>query len=99
MPRWQQAAAHALHLLLYFLIFAIPVSGYLYSLAAGVPVVYLGVVPLPVILAPNPELKPLLKLTHYTLNMILLGAVILHVLAALKHHSSIDDGVFKRILP
>lgn len=24
MPRWQQAAAHALHLLLYFLIFAIP---------------------------------------------------------------------------
>ncbi|WP_050461745.1 cytochrome b [Herbaspirillum autotrophicum] len=99
MPRWQQAAAHALHLLLYFLIFAIPVSGYLYSLAAGVPVVYLGVVPLPVILAPNPELKPLLKLTHYTLNMILLGAVILHVLAALKHHFIDRDGVFKRILP
>lgn len=63
------------------------------------PVVYLGIVPLPVLLAPNPELKPLLKLTHYTLNMILLGAVILHVLAALKHHFIDRDGVFKRILP
>src|SRR5450830_1151522 len=99
MPRWQQTSAHALHLLLYFLIFAIPVSGYLYSLSAGVPVVYLGIVPLPVLLAPNPELKPLLKLIHYTLNMILLGSVIVHVLAALKHHFIDRDGVLKRILP
>ena len=99
MPQWQQSAAHGLHLGLYVLMFAIPVSGYLYSLAAGVPVVYLGVVPLPVLIAPNPELKPLLKATHYWLNMTLLAAFALHVLAALKHQFIDRDNIFKRMLP
>lgn len=99
MPVWQKQAAHALHLLLYFLIFAVPVSGYFYSLAAGVPVAYLGIVPLPVFIGPDPELKATLKQVHYVLNMILLGGVALHVLAALKHQFIDRDGVFRRMLP
>lgn len=99
MPTWQQKTASGLHALLYALMFAIPVSGYFYSLAAGVPVVYLGVIALPVWIAPDPELKVLLKTVHYVLDMTLLGAVVLHVLAALKHHFINRDGIFKRILP
>src|SRR3954467_1605091 len=37
MPGWQVQAAHGLHALLYVLIFAVPVSGYFYTLAAGIP--------------------------------------------------------------
>jgi len=99
MQAWQQKAAHSLHGLLYLLMFAVPVSGYFYSLAAGVPVVYLGVIPLPVLIEPNPELKSILKQLHYALNMTLLACVVLHVLAALKHHFVDRDGVLKRILP
>lgn len=99
MPRWQRTAAHAMHGLLYLLIFAVPVSGYFYSLAAGVPVVYLGIVPLPVLMDPDPEWKALLKQVHYALNMLLLGAVALHAAAALKHHFIHRDGVLKRMLP
>lgn len=99
MPAWQQSAAHGLHLGLYVLMFAIPVSGYFYSLAAGVPVVYLGLFQLPVIMAPNPELKPLLKDIHYVLNMTMAAAVAAHVLAALKHQFIDKDGVLKRMLP
>lgn len=99
MPRWQQQAAHALHMLLYLLIFAIPLSGYFYTLAAGVPVVYLGLFPLPVLISPSTELKPLLKFVHYWLNMALLAAFCLHVLAAIKHQFVDRDNVFKRILP
>jgi cytochrome b561 len=99
MPQWQQKAAHHLHALLYVLMFAIPVSGYIYTLSAGVPVVYLGLFPLPVFMAPDPQLKPLLKLIHYWLNMTLLAVVCLHVLAALKHQFIDRDGIFKRILP
>lgn len=99
MPRWQQKSAHALHGLLYLLIFAVPLSGYFYSLAAGVPVVYLGVIPLPVLIEADPELKPLLKQVHYVLNMVLLGGFVLHVLAALKHQLIDRDGVLKRMLP
>ena len=47
MAAWQRVAAHLVHVLLYVLMIAIPVSGYLYSSAANVPVVYLGLVPLP----------------------------------------------------
>lgn len=99
MPVWQQSAAHRLHGLLYMLMFAVPLSGYFYSLAAGVPVMYLGIVPLPVLIGADPELKALLKEVHYWLNVLLLGSVLLHAAAALKHHFIDRDGVFKRMLP
>jgi len=99
MPAWQKKAANGLHHLLYVLIFAVPISGYFYSLAAGVPVVYLGIIPLPVLIESNQELKPILKTVHYLLNMALLAGVGLHVLAALKHHFIDRDGLLKRMLP
>ena len=99
MPAWQIKAAEAVHILLYVLMFAIPLSGYFYSLAAGVPVTYLGVLPLPVLIGPDPELKDVLKAVHYWLNMGLLAAVLLHVAGALKHQFIDRDGILKRMLP
>ena len=99
MPDWQKGAAHGLHGMLYVLMFAVPLSGYFYSLSAGVPVVYFGLFPLPVLMDPNPALKPVLKALHYWLNMGMLGAVALHVAAALKHQFVDRDGVLKRMLP
>lgn len=99
MPRWEQSAAHHLHSLLYVLMFAVPLSGYFYTLSAGVPVVYFGLFELPVLIAPNPELKPVLKALHYWLNMGLAACVAVHVAAALKHVFIDRDGVIKRMLP
>ncbi|MGZ8303268.1 MAG: cytochrome b [Telluria sp.] len=99
MPQWQQAAARGLHGLLYVLIFAVPLSGYFYSLASGVPVVYLGLVELPVLIDANPALKPVLKAVHFWLNMLLAASVAIHVGAALKHQFVDRDGVMRRILP
>jgi cytochrome b561 len=99
MPQWQQGVARGLHGLLYVLIFAVPLSGYFYSLASGVPVVYLGLVELPVLIDANPVLKPVLKAVHFWLNMLLAGSVSIHVGAALKHQFVDRDGVMRRILP
>jgi cytochrome b561 len=99
MPAWQQRAAHALHGMLYVLIFAVPLSGYFYSLAAGVKVVYFGLFPLPVLIPPDPALKPILKAVHYWLNMLMAGLVGLHVAAALKHLLVDRDGIVQRMLP
>ncbi|SHH56204.1 cytochrome b [Massilia sp. CF038] len=99
MPTWQKSAANLLHGLLYVLMFAIPLSGYFYTLSAGFPVVYFGLFELPVLMGPDPALKPVLKAVHYWLNMGLLGAVGAHVLAALKHHFIDRDGVLKRMMP
>ncbi|MES2900270.1 MAG: cytochrome b [Pseudomonadota bacterium] len=99
MPSWQKSAANGLHGLLYVLMFAVPLSGYLYTLSAGIPVVYFGLFQLPVIIDANPELKPVLKSVHYWLNMTLAAGVAIHVAAALKHHFIERDGVLKRMLP
>jgi cytochrome b561 len=99
MPAWQQLAALAIHALLYLLMFAVPLSGYFYSLAAGVPVVYLGVLPLPELIGPDPVLKPVLKQLHLALVYTMLVFVVLHVLAAFKHQFIDKDGLLRRMLP
>jgi len=99
MPAWKKYAASVLHVFLYVLVFGIPISGYLYSQSSGIPVTYLGIFPMPVIMDPNPELKPLLKNLHYVLNMTLLASFSLHVLAALKHQFIDRDGTMKRMIP
>ncbi len=99
MSNWQKKAANAAHGLLYLLIFAVPLSGYFYSLAAGVPVMYLGLLPLPVFIAPDPELKVILKQIHYACNVTLLAVFCLHVLGALKHQFIDRDRTLQRMLP
>lgn len=98
-PNWQKKASHATHLLLYALFFAAPLAGWAYSSAAGFPVVYFGVIPLPDLVSPNPELAGVLKLVHRTLVYSLAALVSLHVLAALKHHFIDRDGLISRINP
>jgi cytochrome b561 len=99
MPAWQKSSANALHGALYVLMFAVPISGYFYTLAAGFPVVWFGLFELPVLIDKNDELKPLLKAVHFWLNMTLAAAVAMHVAAALKHQLIDRDGVLKRMLP
>lgn len=98
-PDWQHKIAEGMHYLLYILIFAVPISGYLYSYAAGVPVVYLGLWQMPAPIAPDPELKATLKTVHYVLTMTMAAAVVAHALAALKHHFIDRDVTLKRMLP
>lgn len=98
-PVWEQYTAQLVHFLLYFLMLAIPLSGWLMSSAAGFSVVFLGWIPLPDLVAKNKELADLLKQIHGTLNFSLLSLVILHLLAALKHHFIAKDHVLVQMLP
>ncbi|MEX3634226.1 cytochrome b [Paraburkholderia sp. BR14320] len=98
-PLWQRAAAHLVHGLLYLLMLAIPLSGYFYSSAAGIQVVYLGIVPLPTIIGPDQALKATLRTVHVLLNYTLLALVLMHVLAALKHQFVDRDGLLARMVP
>jgi cytochrome b561 len=99
LPAWQRLAASATHLSLYLLMIVIPLTGYFYSLAAGVQVVYLGIIPLPVLIAKNDALKEILKETHSILNFTMAGLVALHALGALKHQFIDRDGTLARMLP
>lgn len=98
-PAWQRRAAALTHALLYALLFAIPLSGWLMSSALGVQVVYFGVLALPDLVEKDKVLGEQLKLAHLALNLTLLVLVVLHVTAALKHHFLDRDEVLHRMLP
>ena len=89
MPDWQ----------LYVLPLVIPVSGWLYSSATGVQVVYLGLVPLPDLVPKDKGLAAVLRICHVTLNFTLLTLVCVHAAAALKHHMIDRDTVLWRMFP
>jgi cytochrome b561 len=97
MPRWQQLAANASHLLLYALLLAVPLTGWAYSNASGYPIVYLGRVPLPDLLGRDMLLAGQLVKVHGTLAAVLAAAVVLHVLAALEHHFIRKDRTLRRM--
>lgn len=99
MPRWEKLAASTVHPLLYVLIFAVPLSGWLMSSAKGVQTVWFGVLPLPDLVAKDKELGDLLKEMHEGLNFILLGVMLAHIGAALKHHFIEHDGILARMIP
>jgi cytochrome b561 len=99
MRPWERRAAHASHALLYVLFFAAPLSGWLFSSAAGFQTVYLGVLPIPDLLAKNRELAEILKVTHHWINYTLAAVVLLHIAAALKHHFVDRDDVLRRMWP
>lgn len=92
----QNKAAHAAHVVLYFFMAAIPALGYLMINAKGRQVNYFGTL-LPELLTKNVELGQTLKAFHeyfaYGLGLVLL----LHILAALKHHFIDKDGLMDRM--
>lgn len=91
--------AHAGHCLLYLLMLAIPLSGWLMSSAQGFSVVWFGVVQLPDLVARNEELGNVLNNVHIVLNYTLIVVLIGHVGAALLHHFVKKDNVMSRMLP
>ncbi len=99
MPAWQRRAATVTHAMLYALTLAIPVSGWLMSSASGFQVVYLGILPIPDLLAKDKVLADQLKGAHEFLNLFMLALVVLHVAAALKHHLLDRDDVLARMFP
>ncbi len=97
--QWQRFAAQGVHVLLYVLLFAIPLSGWLMSSAKGFQTVYLGVLPLPDLLSKDKLLGDALSTLHQVLNITLLILVIIHIAAALLHHFVDRDGTLARMFP
>lgn len=95
----ERIAAHAGHHLLYVLMFAIPLTGWLMSSAKGFQTVWFGVLPIPDLLAKDKALGDLLQTVHVVLNFVLIAVLLGHVGAALKHHFLDKDDVLTRILP
>lgn len=99
MPRWQAWGAHLSHLALYGLMFAIPLTGWAMSSAAGFPVSVFGLFTLPNLVAPDNELREFFGEAHEWLAYGLIAVLLAHVGAALEHHFIRKDTILRRMLP
>lgn len=99
MPGWQLVASRISHYGLYALLFAMPLSGWLMSSAANYPVSWFGFAQLPDLVAPDGVLKQQLIDFHHLLAKLLIGLVVVHVAAALKHQFVERDNLLYRMLP
>lgn len=96
---WQRKAAAAGHGLLYLLILAQPLSGWIMSSAGNYPVTLFGWFQFPALVGENHDLHELMEEVHEVLFFTLLAVAAIHVAAALYHHFVLKDGVLRRMLP
>lgn len=97
MPRWQHNAAKAVHLMLLIAIVAMPVSGYMRSSMRGKQVSFFGLFDMPVL--PQSEvIGSAASAVHSWLAYILIAIIVVHVVAAVKHHVIDKDATLKRML-
>jgi cytochrome b561 len=99
MPQWQKITARFLQLLFYALIAALPISGYLMSSAAGIPVSLFGLGTLPDLVHRNDDEFRQYANIHQWLAYLLIACVLVHVAAALKHHFADKDRTLRNMLP
>jgi cytochrome b561 len=98
-PQWQRRLAGLSHAALYTVLIVMPVTGWIMSSALNLPVVYLGIIPIPSPLGVNRALGEAMKVVHLSLAVTLLILVTIHVLAAIYHHVALRDDVLRRMLP
>jgi cytochrome b561 len=99
LPDWQKITARFVHLCFYALMFALPVTGWLMSSAAGFPVSFLGLFTLPDIIGRDDYLFQRLTDIHKWLGYLLILFIFIHVAASLQHHFLSRDDTLRRMLP
>lgn len=99
MSKIMKLGANLSHYALYALMFAMPLTGWLMSSAAGFPVSVFGLFVMPNLIAPNKEFGHFMRELHEIFAWTLVGLITLHVSAALLHHFYYKDNILRRMLP
>jgi cytochrome b561 len=94
----EKKLAHTVHGLLYVLLFSLMISGYLISTADGRAIDVFNLFSVPAIISGLENQEDIAGLVHQILGYSLIALVVLHALAALKHHFIDRDQTLKRML-
>jgi len=94
----ERIVARTAHWIFYLLMFVIPITGWLITSTAGLPISFFGLFVLPNLVPSNQETMVLFQTIHKWLNYALIAIFCLHVTAALKHHFINKDDILRRII-
>lgn len=95
LPKVQQAAAKISHIVLYALMFIMPLLGWAMLSAAPYPISLAGGFRLPAILSPDAALYAQLRALHTDFALLFYAVILLHLGAALFHAWVRRDAVFQ----
>jgi cytochrome b561 len=95
----ERIARRVVHSAIYAVLLTQPIVGWIMSCAFGFPVVYLGLIPLPLIVDADPELAARMQGVHDLLAIALAGLIALHLGAIANHHLLRRDGIMRRMVP
>ncbi|MBA2711558.1 MAG: cytochrome b [Tatlockia sp.] len=95
---WEVLAARIVHWSFYGFMLTLPITGWLLTSAAGLPASFFGFITLPNLIAPDNQLMQVFQETHKWLGYVLIGFIICHTAAALKHHYIDKDNILMRII-
>lgn len=98
LPCWERTTARAGHWLLYALMFAVSISGWMVADTFRTPIegTLFGVFPVPHLVSSR-EYREAIEGTHMVLSYALLALVIVHAASALRHHFWKRNRVFLRM--
>ncbi len=96
--RWEKQGAWFVHMAFYLLMLLLSVTGYLISTAKGAGIDILGWFTIPAIGKLEVIAAEWVEAIHYYAAYSIIALLILHTLAALKHHFIDRDITLKRIL-
>ncbi len=96
MPAWERMAAHISHWLLYVCMVVMPLSGYLASNFSKWGVNFFNAIKLPPWGVENEAVYDALNGIHVFTSYLLIGLIVVHALAAIRHLIA-RDGVFRRM--
>lgn len=98
-PTWQARLASTTHWAMYALLFAIPVSGWVFNSASGYPLQWFKAFNLPAVAARSEALADAAIGVHEAGFWLLLLLVLVHAGAAFHHHLFKGDDTLRRMLP
>ena len=98
-PFYEKVLVKVLQAILYIVICLMPLSGWIMSSAAGLPVSIFGLFSLPGLIEPNKDLVEGFARMHEQQSWILFGAIGLHFIGALRHHFLLKDDTLTNMLP
>ncbi len=101
LPGWEKkdiAISHATKWLLMLMLLGMPVSGWLMSMAAGHGINFYGLFDIPVLMEKSKAVGGFFHEMHEIGAYAISAVVVLHILAALKHHLIVKDDTLNRML-